>query len=125
MHHAATAASQASSRSRTTRIASISESLGRHGAKRERLAPVFLPQSDLDNGIVGWDGQDDPEMPLMFTARRKWLIVGLLSGITFITPFASSILAPGIRYLEQDFQRGAVLASMPVSIYLLGYAVGK
>lgn len=40
-----------------------------HEPKTEPEAPVHLketgphPITDLDNNIVGWDGQDDPENP--------------------------------------------------------------
>lgn len=88
-----------------------------------------VPLSDLDAGVVGWDAQDDPALPLNFSANRKWAIVGFVSAITFLTPFASTILAPAITELHRELQGGAAgddltLASMPISIYLLGYAVG-
>ncbi|KAF3761241.1 hypothetical protein M406DRAFT_100360 [Cryphonectria parasitica EP155] len=80
---------------------------------------------DLDAGIVGWDGQDDPEMPLNFPEFKKWLLVGLLSGITLVTPFASSILSPGISSLMLEFDEpNAIVGAMTVSIYLLGYVIG-
>jgi MFS family permease len=64
-------------------------------------------------------------MPLNFPARKKWLIVGLLSAITLVTPFASSILAPGIASLDRDFgNEDGILGAMTVSIYLLGYVIG-
>lgn len=56
---------------------------------------------NLDEGIVGWDGQDDPAMPLNLPRNRKWLLVGLLSCMTLVTPFASSILSPGISNLYE------------------------
>jgi MFS family permease len=81
--------------------------------------------SDLAAGIVGWDSQDDPNMPLNFPNRKKWLVVGLVSAITFITPFASSILAPGITSLNEEFgNTNEIVGAMTVSIYLLGYVVG-
>jgi multidrug resistance protein len=64
-------------------------------------------------------------MPLNFAPGRKWLIIFLLSSITFMTPFASSILSPAITYIADDFgEKDLTLASMPVSIFLLGYCVG-
>lgn len=64
-------------------------------------------------------------MPLNFSNRRKWLLVGLVSAITFITPFASSILAPGISSLDREFGNAdEVLGALTVSVYLLGYVVG-
>lgn len=84
-----------------------------------------LPVSRLDEGIVGWEDQDDPTMPLNFPRYKKWVIVGLLSAITFVTPFASSILAPGIGALGREFgNTDSTVGSMTVSIYLLGYCVG-
>ncbi|KAH8889766.1 MFS general substrate transporter [Thozetella sp. PMI_491] len=84
-----------------------------------------IPESNLSEGIVGWEGQDDPEMPLNFPSSKKWLIITFLAIITFFTPFASSSLAPAISYLSHDFGNAdSTKASFPVSIYLLGYSVG-
>jgi multidrug resistance protein len=88
-----------------------------------------VPLSDLDAGVVGWDAQDDPCLPLNFKPSRKWAIVGFVSAITFLTPFASTILAPAIAQLHDELLPASAsddltLASMPISIYLLGYAVG-
>lgn len=80
---------------------------------------------DLENGVVGWESQHDPDMPLNFTPFRKWLIVSLLALITFMTPFASSNLAPALGFMETDFhEKNQTKGAMPVSIFLLGYAVG-
>ncbi|KAJ6789286.1 hypothetical protein PWT90_02152 [Aphanocladium album] len=92
---------------------------------KEKLPPTILPLMDLDNGIVGWESQDDPAMPLNFAPFRKWLMIWLLSAITFMTPWSSSILAPALEQIQSEFHVGsATLAAMPVSIFLLGYAVG-
>ncbi|GAB1319879.1 MFS transporter prlG [Madurella fahalii] len=92
---------------------------------RERIPFAPIPTSNLDEGVVGWESQDDPDMPLNFPARRKWLIVGLLSTITLLTPFASSILAPGIGALSREFgNTNEIVGTMTVSIYLLGYVIG-
>lgn len=94
-------------------------------AKKERIAFQPLPTSNLDEGIVGWDGQDDLQMPLNFPSRKKWLIVGLLAAATLVTPFASSILSPGIQSVEKEFNtHNTTVGAMTVSIYLLGYTVG-
>lgn len=95
------------------------------GKPKQKLAPPIIPVMDLPGGIVGWESQHDPEMPLNFSPGRKWLTVVLLATITFMTPFASSILAPTIAAMEAEFQEENITkGSMPVSIFLLGYAVG-
>ncbi|KAJ6786178.1 hypothetical protein PWT90_00740 [Aphanocladium album] len=84
-----------------------------------------LPVTDLHNGIVGWEGQDDPEMPLNWPAAKKWTGAILLSIMTFMTPLSSSILAPAIASVSKEFHNtNPILGAPPVSIYLLGYAVG-
>lgn len=91
----------------------------------EGLRHEPLPVTNLDEGIVGWDGQDDPDMPLNFPRWKKWLLVGLLSTITLVTPFASSILSPGIGKLSEEFGNdNEIVGAMTVSLYLLGYVVG-
>lgn len=93
--------------------------------KRTPAISAAIPVSDLDNGLVGWDGQDDPDMPLNWPRSKKWTAAGLLSLMTLMTPLSSSILAPAIASLSKDFgNTNLVLGAFPVSIYLLGYAIG-
>ncbi|KAM3534586.1 hypothetical protein MY4038_002136 [Beauveria bassiana] len=84
-----------------------------------------LPITNLNENIVGWDGEQDPAMPFNFSATQKWTWVWLLSAVTFVTPFSSSILSPAIHQLLLEFGVGsATVGSMTVSIFLLGYAIG-
>lgn len=117
--------SQHSLQSKASRVLSRISRRSRKSAKGEGLVHDPLPETNLDEGIVGWDGQDDPAMPLNLPAARKWLLVALLSAITTVTPFASSILSPGISSLMVEFhETNAIVGAMTVSIYLLGYVVG-
>ncbi|KAL2061645.1 hypothetical protein VTL71DRAFT_7022 [Oculimacula yallundae] len=113
--------SRASTKSRLSRIATNLTSK----SKKARLAPAPLPISDLENDIVGWESQDDPEMPLNFAQKRKWFLIALLSSITFISPLASSMFAPAVSFMNVEFHnKSIVLTSLTVSIYVLGYAIG-
>ncbi|WPH03085.1 MFS general substrate transporter [Acrodontium crateriforme] len=83
------------------------------------------PTTDFDNGIVGWESQDDPDMPYNFSFWHKWIWVWLLSAITLLTPFATSILSPAINIVDKEFKNpDAAVGSLTVSIYLFGYVVG-
>ncbi|KAI8947767.1 major facilitator superfamily domain-containing protein [Xylaria longipes] len=117
-----TTASRVSMRSRLSHV------LSRASGVRDDdnyLAPTIIPLSDLDRGVVGWEGPDDPAMPLNFDQRRKWILVTCLSLITLFSPLSSSILAPAINAVSADFHTtDTTKASLPVSIFLLGYAVG-
>jgi multidrug resistance protein len=93
--------------------------------EKERLEPEKIPVTDLDAGLIGWEGQDDPEMPLNFSHSRKWLLLSLLSSITLISPLASSMFAPGVSFMDETFHNdNLTISSFTVSIFVLGYAVG-
>lgn len=112
---------KSSAKSRLSRIATTLT----QRARKERLAPAQLPLSDLDNGIVGWESQDDPEMPLNFPQSRKWLLLSLLASITFISPLASSMFAPAVSFMSKEFHNTSlILSSLTVSIFVLGYVIG-
>ncbi|KAF5026579.1 hypothetical protein F66182_1304 [Fusarium sp. NRRL 66182] len=88
-------------------------------------APLLNTVVEHDDNIVGWDGPDDPENPQNWSAGKKWVNIVLLSFMTFLTPFASSMFAPGIPQVMKDFGVDSTyLASFVVSVYVLGYAFG-
>ncbi|KAI0968594.1 putative bicyclomycin resistance protein [Xylaria arbuscula] len=77
-----------------------------------------------DPNIVGWDPKD-PEHPYSWPRGRTRLNLVLISGMTFLTPLASSIFAPGVPQLTKEFHSSSpVIASFVVSVYLLGFAAG-
>jgi multidrug resistance protein len=99
--------------------------LSRKSTRKDQLAPEKYPLSDLDNNLVGWDQQDDPTNPRNFPDRRKWTILAMVAAITFLSPLASSIFAPGIPFVNADFHNTSqLLGSFAVSVYVLGFAVG-
>ncbi|KAL2760204.1 hypothetical protein ACRALDRAFT_1046548 [Sodiomyces alcalophilus JCM 7366] len=78
-----------------------------------------------DDNTVWWDGDDDPENPYNWPAWKKYTNCGLISFLTFVTPLASSIFAPGVPQLMQDFgSTNQELAAFVVSVYVLGFAFG-
>lgn len=84
----------------------------------------LFPETDLSRGIVGWDGQDDPNNPQNFPANKKWSLLALISVMTLISPLASSMFSPAISYVAVEFGvTDQTILSFSVSIYILGYAV--
>ncbi|KAH3257065.1 hypothetical protein KXW57_008458 [Aspergillus fumigatus] len=82
-------------------------------------------QADDDSEIVKWDGENDPELPLNWPASKKWRSVVMVSALTFVTPFASSMFAPAINQVMVEMgTSNRDIGSFGVSIYLLGYAFG-
>ncbi|KAK5074222.1 hypothetical protein LTR64_006632 [Lithohypha guttulata] len=85
-----------------------------------------LPDSVAkDVNLVDWNGPDDPEKPLNWSKRKKWTNVLIIGFLTLLTPFGSSMFAPGVPDMMEDFHSTNVtLASFVVSVYVLGYACG-
>ncbi|RAL09762.1 MFS transporter [Aspergillus homomorphus CBS 101889] len=90
----------------------------------EDFKPVF-PVTDLSQGLVGWDGQDDPANPQNFPTSKKWTLLALISSITFISPLASSMFSPAIGFVAREFMvTNETLLSFSVTIFLLGFVFG-
>ncbi|KAF2031949.1 MFS general substrate transporter [Setomelanomma holmii] len=104
----------------------LEKHLSRKSTKsKDQLPPEKYPLTDLEQNLVGWDEQNDPQNPRNFPDRRKWMILGMVAAITFLSPLASSIFAPGIPFVNADFHNSSqLLGSFAVSVYILGFAVG-
>lgn len=104
--------------------------LEKHLTRKSTKGPQRLEQevylvTDLDNSLVGWDSQTDPTNPRNFPQRKKWLILGMISAITFLCPLASSIFAPGTSFMMREFgETSHLLAAFTISVFVLGFAVG-
>lgn len=99
-----------------------------HNGKNEDVekhsTETSTEESD-DRNIVWWDGPNDPQDPLNFSPWLKILNIALVAAICFVSPLASSMFAPGVPQLMDEFKSDNVeLASFVVSVYVLGYAVG-
>ncbi|OJJ50339.1 hypothetical protein ASPZODRAFT_139641 [Penicilliopsis zonata CBS 506.65] len=83
------------------------------------------PLMDLDNNIVGWESQDDPMNPRNYHPSRKWFLMLLISTITLISPFTSSVFSPAVPYAEKEFGvTSTILGTLSVTGYLFGYTTG-
>ncbi|EXJ96492.1 hypothetical protein A1O1_01618 [Capronia coronata CBS 617.96] len=89
----------------------------------EKSPPLTV--ADKDPNIVDWDGPTDPEKALNWTEKKKWANIAVISSVTFLTPLASSMVAPAVPLIMDEFHStDSTIASFIVSIYVLGYAVG-
>lgn len=76
------------------------------------------------NIMVTWDSDDDPENPKNWS---KWYKVLLTLQICFLTVsvyMASAIYTPGIDSLMVDLGISRVLATLPLTMFVIGYAIG-
>lgn len=85
----------------------------------ERIVSV----SDAD--VVDWNDSSDVRRPINWSNKKKWLNCSIISALTFLTPLASSMVAPAVPLIMKDFHStNSTIASFIVSIYILGYAIG-
>lgn len=103
----------------------------------ERGIPLIDPTEDAEekiphavtadqvSNVVDWDGPDDPEKAMNWPGSRKLANIAIISCVTFLTPLASSMIAPAVPLIMDEFHSDSnTIASFIVSIYILGYAIG-
>ncbi|KAK2595915.1 hypothetical protein QQS21_006510 [Conoideocrella luteorostrata] len=78
-----------------------------------------------DPNLVGWDGPEDPQNPKSWVIRRKWAAVICVSCFTFISPVASSMVAPDLEAIGKELNiEGQVERVLVMSIFVAAYALG-
>jgi multidrug resistance protein len=74
---------------------------------------------------VKFRGEDDPEDPKNWPSNKKWAITAVTAAFTFVSPLASSMIAPALPQLAEDFGvRNMIETQMLLSIFVLAYAIG-
>ncbi|CAK7217401.1 hypothetical protein SCUCBS95973_003138 [Sporothrix curviconia] len=79
---------------------------------------------DADQYAVSW--KDFPEdNPMEWPLGKKWRIIGTLSVLSLLTPLASSMMAPAVpEILEQFDVHNDQYGTFCVSVFVLGFAFG-
>ncbi|KAK5089328.1 hypothetical protein LTR70_007125 [Exophiala xenobiotica] len=91
----------------------------------DEKAPIERVVSASTGNVVDWNDPSDPRRPINWTTKKKWINCAIISILTFLTPLASSMVAPAVPLMMADFKStNSTLASFIVSIYILGYAIG-
>ncbi|KAJ4128959.1 hypothetical protein NW768_007484 [Fusarium equiseti] len=86
--------------------------------------PLLDPQG-RDPNLVTWDSPQDPSNPHNWTKRKKWVSTILVSCFTFISPVSSTMLAPALPNLANEFNISSDFETyLLMSIFLLAYAIG-
>lgn len=89
------------------------------------LERTATSKSKSDPNLVTWDGPDDSENPKNWSTKRKWAATFVVSSFTFISPVASSMVAPALTTIATDFGiTSEVESQLVLSVFILAYAVG-
>ncbi|CCL98322.1 uncharacterized protein FIBRA_00316 [Fibroporia radiculosa] len=109
---------------------------GSYDIEKQREGPVHISsQSEYetvvsefqqsDTVIIDWDGPDDPLNPRNWSTRKKWAAAATVSAFTFISPVSSSMLAPAVEQVAQEFNiTNSTEIALTISVFVLAYAVG-
>lgn len=73
--------------------------------------------------IVGWI-PDDPRNPMRFNKALKWSFTVMCSFATFGVSLASSAYAGGIDEVISSFNASQEVATLGVTVFVLGFAIG-
>ncbi|RDB30839.1 hypothetical protein Hypma_005829 [Hypsizygus marmoreus] len=86
-----------------------------------------LPEDKEEEAVenVEDDWEDDPENARNWSFRRKWTAVAIISLYTFVSPLASSMMAPGLHEVGTKYGvTSTTIIALTLSIYLLSFAIG-
>ncbi|KAM0815402.1 putative Major facilitator superfamily domain-containing protein [Seiridium cardinale] len=97
---------------------------GRHGKGKH---PQESNAAEHEELLVHWEQSEnqDRENPMDWSIRRKWSNIGILAFLSLLTPLASSMLAPGVPLVLEEFQtNNNQIAAFVVPVFVLGFAFG-
>ncbi|KAK6874740.1 Multidrug resistance protein 1 [Candida tropicalis] len=83
-----------------------------------------LPSDNVEPVIVTWDGEDDPENPINWTGTQKGFFIFQISFLTTSVYMGSAVYTPGIEELMHDLGVERVVATLPLTLFVIGYGVG-
>jgi len=110
--------------------------------RRQQSSKSTRSQRERDPNMVSWNGPEDPENPKNWKMSRKWTATIVVSSFvsvfcniwsrqaltipkTFISPVASSMVAPALTDMSRDLGvNNTVESQMMLSIFILAYAFG-
>ncbi|KFA71249.1 hypothetical protein S40288_07806 [Stachybotrys chartarum IBT 40288] len=76
-----------------------------------------------DPYLVQWI-PNDPRNPMLFSDKKKWFITMSVAFTTLAVALVSSAYTGGIREIMAEFQISQEVATLGVSLFVLGFAIG-
>lgn len=79
-----------------------------------------------DPNLVTWESATDPANPQNWPRHRRWTSTILIAAFAFIAPMASTIVAPALEDIadEFDIEEESAESFLVMSIFLLAFAIG-
>lgn len=74
--------------------------------------------------VVEWDGPSDPDNPKNWPKLDKFLVCTQVAFLTMTCVMGSSLYSPSVAFLMEDLNISHTLAELPLTLYVIGFAVG-
>ncbi|KDQ64730.1 hypothetical protein JAAARDRAFT_28372 [Jaapia argillacea MUCL 33604] len=92
------------------------------GGEGESAIPEDKKEELLENIEDDW--QHDPINPRNWPSSKKWRMVSLVSFYTFVSPLASSMMAPALPEIAAHYHiTSETMIAMTLSVFLLSFAL--
>ena len=85
--------------------------------------PYLRSGTEEDPYIFDWI-LNDPRNPMLFPAWKKWIIAVTVAFGTLAVSFASTAFSGYVKQIEQYFHTSTELATLSISLFVLGFAIG-
>ncbi|KAJ5711297.1 hypothetical protein N7488_005453 [Penicillium malachiteum] len=85
--------------------------------------PYVGSGTEEDPYVVTWI-ENDPRNPMLFSDWTKWGYTMIVSIATLAVSLVSSAYTGGVQQIEEQFLIGDELATLGVSLFVLGFAIG-
>ncbi|CAG8956279.1 hypothetical protein HYFRA_00003659 [Hymenoscyphus fraxineus] len=111
---------------RTTSSARVTrtQSLTNRGSYRNQFTHPLSRVKTTEAEIVDFDGEDDPYRPINWPFRKK-VVTTLLYGLTTMgSTWASSVYAPGVTQISNEYEVSQEVGLLGISFLLLGFGFG-
>ncbi|KAJ4397803.1 GTPase-activating protein [Gnomoniopsis smithogilvyi] len=82
------------------------------------------PEKGRDVYLVDWYGPDDPENPQNWSRPKKFFVTFEICFLTFSVYIGSAIFSAGITDVESVFGVSQVAATLGLTLFVAGYALG-
>ncbi|KAF3764107.1 benomyl/methotrexate resistance protein [Cryphonectria parasitica EP155] len=119
--HGKTGSPETNSSSSTDNIDARSNS---QDALREKGRRYVDPEKGKDVHIVDWYGPDDPANPQNWSRPKKFFVTFEICFLTFSVYIGSAIFSSSITDVETVFGVSQVAATLGLTLFVAGYAVG-
>lgn len=95
------------------------------GAVTQEIIDYPYPGSGTDDDpyVVTWI-PNDPRNPMLFSKLGKWSLTMGVAIATLAVALISSAYTGGIAQIQREFNIGTEVATLGVSLFVLGFAIG-